>query len=292
MTLDQPNRLQNLVTRAGTISFPAYIPVTTFGDRYPLDDLIRPYLPRLATAIMISLHYAQQMKPEERPWLPLMVDSGGFAAFFENSQVLERDGLGVLQVTTADGIEILDPETVLRFQESIADVAFTLDFPAPATASPEEVERRANLTVENAIWALNNRHRADLPLYAVLPVCEVLKYQRCAFAYRELGFDGVAIGGMVPYAKDHKRVIETVAMVRSILGDKIPIHVLGMGNPKLVPQLFAAGADSVDSSSYVQTAASGTLWRNPSFKLESPSSTDRMNWAIDNLKFAIEQCHV
>ncbi len=77
-----------LQTAHGVLKFPAYVPVTTFGDRYPLDDLIRPYLPRLAPAIMVSLHYARQMK--ERPTLPMLIDSGGFASLFQNAECRRR----------------------------------------------------------------------------------------------------------------------------------------------------------------------------------------------------------
>ena len=31
---------RSLMTRKGAIRFPAYIPVTTFGERYPLDRLL------------------------------------------------------------------------------------------------------------------------------------------------------------------------------------------------------------------------------------------------------------
>src|SRR5580698_4444822 len=47
-----------LKTPSGLIPLPSYIPVTTFGKKYPLDNLIRPYLPRLAKAVMVSWHYA------------------------------------------------------------------------------------------------------------------------------------------------------------------------------------------------------------------------------------------
>jgi len=56
-----------LKTRNGEIKLPAYIPVTTFGNKYPLDNLVRPYLPRLASAAMVSWHYAQQIR-EEVSW--------------------------------------------------------------------------------------------------------------------------------------------------------------------------------------------------------------------------------
>jgi helicase len=71
---------RELVTRRGVIRFPAYVPVTTFGDKYPLDKLVQPYLPRLAQAVMVSFHYARQMSEPLR--LPLLVDSGGFASLF------------------------------------------------------------------------------------------------------------------------------------------------------------------------------------------------------------------
>ena len=70
MTGTPPSTLN---TAHGTIRLPTYVPVTTFGDKYPLDDLVRPYLSRLAQAAMVSFHYARQMK--ERPSVPLLIDS-------------------------------------------------------------------------------------------------------------------------------------------------------------------------------------------------------------------------
>lgn len=81
---------KSLTTPSGTIRFPAYVPVTTFGGKYPLDALIQPYLPRLAQVVMVSHHYALQMK--ERPRLPLMIDSGGFAALFEGIRAVVSCG--------------------------------------------------------------------------------------------------------------------------------------------------------------------------------------------------------
>ncbi len=75
--MNEPTR--SLRTPRGSITFPAYVSVTTFGSRYPLDQLIRPYLPRLAQAVMVSFHYAQEM--EEKLSIPVMIDSGGLGAF-------------------------------------------------------------------------------------------------------------------------------------------------------------------------------------------------------------------
>ena len=54
-----------LETPSGTIRFPAYIPVTTFGEKYPLDRLIQPYLPRLAPAVMVISTGNELVEPGE-----------------------------------------------------------------------------------------------------------------------------------------------------------------------------------------------------------------------------------
>ena len=159
-TIDSCARV--LKTPSGTIRFPAYVPVTTFGGKYPLDALIQPYLPRLAPAVMVSHHYARQMK--ERPRLPLMIDSGGFAALFEGSRILQRDGLGVLEINLGETPELLTPWEVLEFQEQHADIAFTLDFPIPPNLDLKDSRKRQKLTIANALWALRNRRRKDMCL--------------------------------------------------------------------------------------------------------------------------------
>ena len=277
------NATRFLETRSGRVQFPAYIPVTTFGDKYPLDNLVRPYLPRLAPAIMVSYHYAQQMK--EAPRLPLFVDSGGFASLFENAHLIATNGIGVLEIQTADGTEQLHPQAVLDLQERIADVAFTLDFPVPPGMPEKEAMKRQTLTVQNALWALRNRRRRDLPLFACVQAWDAASARDCARAYANQGFDGIAIGGLVPRARDQHLVCEIIAAVREESSD-LPLHIFGLGKPASLIHIFQAGADSVDSSSYVQLAADGRLWSAPECRIADPSPTDRLHIALCNLAVA------
>lgn len=277
-----------LKTRRGEISFPAYIPVTTFGKKYPLDDLIRPYLPRLAPAVMVSYHYAQFLTPETARRLPTLIDSGGFAALFEGSRITKQKGLGILEIKREEGVERLHPKTVLAFQEAIADVAFTLDFPIPPSLEKREARRRQALTIANAMWALENRRRRDLPLYACVQAWDVNSARSCAKEYANAGFEGIAVGGLVPRARNTDLVLDIVRSVREEVGD-LPLHVLGLGNPNFLPQLFESGVDSVDSSSYVKYAASGQLWGHTHRKLEEPTPTDRLHLALCNLATATGQ---
>lgn len=280
--ISQPRSLQ---TRGGEILFPAYLPVTTFGKKYPLDDLIRPYLPRLASGVMVSYYYAQQMESEQRPRLPMWVDSGGFAALFEGAKIQKKGDVGLLQIKRGEEVEVLHPKDILTFQESHADVALTLDFPIPPGLSKRESQRRQQLTIANAIWAVANRRRPDLCLYACVQAWDVDSARACVEAYIGKGFDGVAIGGLVPRSQNQDLVLAIIRTVREVIGD-LPLHVLGLGNPKFLPEIYKAGADSVDSSSYVQYAANGKLWSDPNLHLKDPSPTDRLHLALCNLAMA------
>jgi helicase len=284
-----------LNTAHGPIRLPAYVPVTTFGEKYPLDDLVRPYLPRLAPAVMVSFYYAQQMK--ERPSLPLLIDSGGFASLFQNAKVNAVGGLGVLETSSDEKTETLHPRDVLEFQERHADIAFTLDFPIPPSTDHDEARRRNTLTVANARWALENRRRRDMLLYACVQGWDIESYQACATEYGALRFDGIAIGGLVPRVSDLEEVLRIIDAVRSAVPNK-PLHVFGLGKPGIVEALFARGVQTVDSSSYIKLAADGKLWGQPSVHLTDASPTERLHLALCNLAMAAQRalplstCHL
>ncbi len=282
-----PIKQRQLITRGGTIPFPAYIPVTTFGEKYPLDNLLRPYLSRLASGVMVSYYYAKRMSPDQRPRIPMLVDSGGFVSLFEFAQIRTKGKLGVLDVKQeeGEGVETIHPKDVLELQEAIADVAFSLDFPIPPSMELKEARKRQRLTIANAHWALENRRRRDLPFYAVVQAWDADSARKCARAYAEVGFDGVAIGGLVPRSHDLNLVLSIVEAVKNEIGD-LPLHVFGLGHPQIIRELYQAGVDSVDSSSYVKYAADGKLWFDPKFRIDDPTPTDRLHLALCNLAVA------
>lgn len=280
LPFDMPSQeSRKLITPSGTIEYPAYIPVTTFGDAYPLDALIQPYLPRLAPAIMVSFHYAQAMK--KKPRIPVLIDSGGFAALFEGAQIIEEQGLGLLRIPDGEKFDMLTPLRVLDFQEQHADVAFTLDFPISPGMDRDEADRRIRLTSANAFWALANRRRQNMPLFACIQGLAPIDYINLADKLATAEFDGFAIGGLVPRSRNWDVVEEIVTGVLERIGDR-PLHVFGLGKPDTVQRLFALGVDSVDSSSYVKLAADGKSWADQPAN-EDPATTDRLLLALGNL---------
>lgn len=278
-------QMRHLETSRGVVPLPTYIPVTTFGGKYPLDDLIRPYLPRLARAVMISYHYARQASDEELPSLPRFVDSGGFASLFERARVVRDREIGVIEIITDDGIDRIHPSEVLDLQERIADVGFPLDFPIPPSLDLAAAEERQRLTLANARWALANRRRRDLVLYGCVQGWDLDSFRRCAAELVAIGYGALAIGGLVPRALDRALITGIVRAVREEAGDR-PVHVLGLGTPELVRLVQEAGADSVDSSSFVKLAADGRTWTDPTLRLPDASPSERLMLALQNLAHA------
>ncbi len=240
--------MREMRTKHGTISFPTFMPVTTFGDKYPLDKMVQPYLKRTSQCLMVSHYYAQEMK--KRPNMPIFIDSGGFAGLFEGAEIIEYDEYACIK--TKEGEE-LNPLDVLHFQIKNADIGATLDFIIPPGLDVAECIRRQNLTIKNALYAQKHNIVGDLVLYASLQCWDEKSARQCARIYSEAGFPGIAIGGMVPRSKDKEYIKNTVRAVREEAPDCV-IHVFGCGNIDLIPALIEVGADSFDSSSYVRAA--------------------------------------
>jgi helicase len=239
-----------LETRKGVIRFPAFFPVTTFGKKFPLDGLVRPYLRRFAQGAMVSHFYAKKIEPGP---LPMFIDSGGFASLFKGSEVLHlRDGVHGIQ--TREGTSIT-PESVLGFQEKHAEMAATLDFIVPPDCSETDRIAFQNWTIDNARWAITHRTRPDLKLFGALQAWDKEALHRNLDALQELPFDGFALGGMVPRIRTPKLIFDLVAAYREREPVR-PLHLFGVGTPRLVKALFDYGVSSVDSSNYVRQAAS------------------------------------
>jgi helicase len=151
-----------------------------------------------------------------------------------------------------------------------------------------EARRRNKLTVANAQWALQNRRRKDMLLYGCVQGWDLKSYKACATEYAKLGFDGVAIGGLVPRVSDFEGLLAIVDAVRAAVPDK-RIHVFGLGSPKIVEALFRRGVQSVDSSAYVKLAADGKLWGQPAVHLTDASPSERLQLALCNLAMASQR---
>lgn len=246
-------RKGTIQTSRGIIHTPTFLPVTTFGDKYPLDKLVQPYLKRLSQCLMVSYHYAKQMK--KRPNLPIFIDSGGFASLFEGSEIIKYKDYATIR--TKDGEEI-HPLDVIKFQKQHADLAATLDFIIPPGLAEDEAKRRQRLTIQNALYALGQRQSKDLFLYASLQCWDEQSARISAKEYATAGFDGIAIGGLVPRIRDEEYVKKIINAVREE-APNLALHVFGIGKVELLRSLVRLGVDTTDSSSYVRKAVNSKI---------------------------------
>lgn len=284
------DEIRTLDTRRGRVHLPTFFPVTTFGDKYPLDRLIRPYLPRLCQGILVSHHYATHLEghPEDHPGVPLFIDSGGFALLFAGAKLARHNG--VFSITTQEGDRIT-PDQVLERQMSHAEIGATLDFPIPPTCETiRERNRRYQATLTNAEWFLCNNRRPDLLLYASLQCWDADSAREAARDYAQMrhherSFAGIAIGGLVPRLRDPDYVKGVVEAVRAEWSG--PIHVFGVGSPAMVRHCLDWGADSTDSSSYIKYAANGRHLnaRVPAIPMAQLTPLGRMQLALRNLAY-------
>lgn len=119
-------------------------------------------------------------------------------------------------------------------------------------------------------------------MYACVQAWDERSARQCAQELVGVGFDGVAIGGLVPRIRDCDNVFAIIAAVKREIND-LPLHVFGIGNPKIVSRLFNLGVDSVDSSAYVQIAVEGRTWEGYDQSIQEPATTDRLLLALRNL---------
>lgn len=253
-----------------------YVPVVTYSDAFQLDSMLRPFLKDAADAVMVSYLYATNITEDNKIPLPHYVDSGGFAAIYEGNTITEEDGLGVLRLKHGP---VIHPREVLDLQEKWADVAFTLDFIIPPGTLDPEVKRRYRLAHQNALWALANKQKESMRLYASVQVHDQDTMVKLIRRYDQLPFDGIALGGLVPYAKSYMLLKKMVA--EALKHTSKPVHVFGIGHPSTVKMLQDLGVDSVDSSSFARTALSGEHWGGKRYRI---SPTVQLNLALLNLR--------
>ena len=178
---------------------------------------------------------------------PLMLDSGAFN--FQKQNDIDIDPLEVL----ATGIKLG------------ADISVVLDHPFLPTSSSKEKSKRWKNTVENTqkmLEELNSRN-GDIPDdFHLMPVIHGHSTRTLKRRIDEIanicGPDPpiVGIGSLEPLARNgNKRTaIDIICKVRGLL-PKSHIHCFSMGSALLMLFAFYCGADTVDSQSWMLSAA-------------------------------------
>ncbi len=187
----------------------------------------------------------------------LFVDSGGFKF------------LGDRKLDGSDFEVEANQRSIFEIQSKLGgDIMVNLDRPISPDDGYQERIEKARLTAENVDTFLNLTDGSSQIRYLTLHgynysmldtfLTEIEAVIGRNRVHRE--FDGVALGGLVPIKDSKQKLITAVSDCRAVLNDwgfeDLPLHVLGISSSS-IPLLAAVGADTFDSSSYLQTAING-----------------------------------
>ena len=176
---------------------------------------------------------------------PLMLDSGGFN--FQKQDEISIASLDVLDI----GIEFA------------VDVSVILDHPFLPTATPEEREDRWENTITNTKEMFEKLKDSDLPDYfQLMPVLHGHEPDTLEKSLDRIvkiwGEEPaiVGIGSLAPLALNGSKhtVIDIISTVRQLLPNA-HIHCFSLGSVLLMLFAFYCGADTVDSQSWIISAA-------------------------------------
>jgi queuine tRNA-ribosyltransferase len=262
-------RLGEIRTSRGVVPTPAFMPVGTYGT---VKTLTPEDLREIGAGIILSNVYHLYLRPGVETiaalgglhrfmhWDgPILTDSGGYQ-IFSLAQFRQISEKGVTFQSHLDGgaRHFLDPETVVRLQETLGvDIMICLDecpgYPAPDS----EVRRAADLTLRWAQRSLAARQRPDAALFAVLQGGMYPELRReQAQAMRELDFAGYALGGL-SVGEDKELTYEMVAATTPELPEAKPRYLMGVGTPEDLVAGVARGVDMFDCVLPTRNARNG-----------------------------------
>jgi tRNA-guanine family transglycosylase len=192
----------------------------------------------------------------------LFTDSGGFK--FLNDAELDGSNFEVE----------MDQETVYDIQEAFgSDIIVNLDHPIAPDDSHSERVRKAKRTAANVHTFLSVSRDFEGAKYLTLHgynYSMMDEFLRAVTAevpegvVRE-GFDGVALGSLVPKKDNRGALIDAVTDCRELMDDwgmgDWPLHVLGISS-RAIPLLVGLGVDTFDSSSHLHSAINGKYNRS------------------------------
>lgn len=265
-------RLGSLTTPHGTIDTPQFMPV---GTQATVKSLTPSDLQTSGVQVILANTYHLSLRPgHERiarlgglhrfmGWDgPILTDSGGFQVF-SLAHLGRVDDDGVTFASHLDGSpQRLTPERAIEIQEALgSDIAMAFDQLVDATLPAAKVGEAMRRTHRWAERCLAAHTRPDQALFGIVQggVDAELRRESVA-AIAELGFDGIAIGGL-SVGESKTQMTDTLDVVAESLGDDPRVrYLMGVGSP---PDFFVAierGIDLFDCVLPTRVARNGQLW--------------------------------
>jgi queuine tRNA-ribosyltransferase len=259
LSRDGAARRGRLEFARGRVDTPAFMPVGTYGT---VKAMTPEQLESVGAQIVLGNTFHLYLRPgleviEAHAGLhrfmhwqrPILTDSGGFQVWsLKEMRKITEEGASFR--SPIDGSPVfLSPEESLRIQRVLrSDIAMSFDecTPYPAT----EAEARASME-RSMRWAergYRSYTEADPPgtLFGIVQggVYDSLRSASLT-ALEDIGFAGLAIGGLAVGESEEERLRVLEALVPSMPMDK-PRYLMGVGRPEDILEAVLRGVDMFD----------------------------------------------
>jgi queuine tRNA-ribosyltransferase len=276
LATDGGARRGQLRLRRGLVDTPAFMPVGTYGA---VKAVTPEELCATGAQIVLGNTFHLMLRPgAERVqrlgglhrfmhWDgPILTDSGGFQVWsLANRRKLSEDGVE-FQAPTDGSRVFLSPEGAMQVQAQLgSDIQMIFDecTDYPAT------EARARQSMELSLrWAHRSRAAFDAGRAAedgaiVFGIVQGGMYPALRAAslagLQEIGFDGLAVGGLSVGEPEAERLAILDATVPQMPADK-PRYLMGVGTPADILAAVARGIDMFDCVLPTRNARNGHLF--------------------------------
>ncbi len=271
---DNGARLGIIKTKHGNIKTPAFLPV---GTRGCVNQLANHEVEEIGAQAMISNLLHLYLKPGIETiekfggvhkfftfQKPIFTDSGGFQVFSLNrlkNRLAKPTDEGVYFKSFYDGsLHFFSPEKSIELQSRLkSDAMMSFDI----CSKPVLEFEKAKFEMEKThVWAkkgldYKNKKRIKSGLYGIVQGAnhESLRQESVQFI-SDLGFDGIAIGGLFGKQLTHN----VMEWIYPYLDRKKPVHLLGIGTIEDVLNTVDKGVDTYDCISFARVANNGYVY--------------------------------
>lgn len=263
-------RRGELALSHGSVSTPVFMPCGTYGSVKALTPI---QLCDVGTQILLGNTFHLMLRPGPdvinqlgglhgfMDWNgPILTDSGGFQVFSLRENVrLDDEGVTFKSPINGDRVR-LSPEISMRIQATLnSDIVMVFDecTPYPATHAVAK-----SSMLRSAEWASASKdsYLGDGVLFGIVQgsVYDDLRSESLV-ALQEIGFDGLAIGGL-SVGEDIEEMNAVLATLVPQMPSELPRYLMGVGTPSDLIRGVLLGIDMFDCVMPTRNARNGHLF--------------------------------
>ena len=254
-------RLGKITTSRSVIYTPVFMPV---GTKATVKAVLNEQLEEMGCEIILSNLYHLYLSPgiellkktgglhKFSNWKKsILTDSGGFQVFsLSGSRKIQEEGVEFKSIIDGSS-HLFTPEKVVQMQMEIgSDIMMMLDECSTFDASERVITEAAKRTLKWARLSITEMNKHDenkiSRLFGIVQGGfnkNLRKY--CAEAISELGFSGIALGGL-SVGEKRNLTVEMISYTVDFVDREKPLYVMGLGDPIGILEAINCGVDMFD----------------------------------------------